>query len=235
MVAFEIGFDIFYLIAIWWLALAMLGRRNVLAPGIQREAELLAWGFALLALGDSGHVGFRVAAYALGGLERNQTVLNLGSLATEITLTVLYMLILEAWRVHNGRARGPLYWVILAAGVLRLLCLVPLVGQVNGPQAFDGWFVARNIFLIVQGLGAAALIVRDAWRKGDPVFGWLGALICLSYLFYIPVFLFVARFPMVGMLMVPKTLAYLGMAWVTYRAYFGRAAQERQALTGYPG
>jgi hypothetical protein len=34
------------------------------------ESYLACWAFFLLALGDTGHVGFRVAAYALGGMEK---------------------------------------------------------------------------------------------------------------------------------------------------------------------
>jgi hypothetical protein len=48
----------------------------------------------------------------------------------------------------------------------------------------------------------------------------IGILILVSYAFYVPVILLVQRFPLVGMLMIPKTLAYVGIAMVGYRAIF---------------
>jgi hypothetical protein len=42
-------------------------------------------------------------------------------------------------------------------------------------------------------------------------------MIFLSFAFYIPVILFVQRIPKLGMLMIPKTCAYLAMAWATAR------------------
>jgi hypothetical protein len=47
----------------------------------------MIWAFALLALGDTGHVGFRVVAYALGGLEAHAGLVGLGALSTAYTVT----------------------------------------------------------------------------------------------------------------------------------------------------
>lgn len=38
---------------------------------------------------------------------------------------------------------------------------------------------------------------------------WLGAMIVVSYAAYVPVILFALQVPMLGMLMIPKILAYL--------------------------
>jgi hypothetical protein len=82
------------------------------------------------------------------------------------------------------------------------------------PQPYS---LYRNAFLVVQGLGAATLILRDATAQKDRTFIWVGLCILLSYAFYTPVILFVQRVPVVGMLMIPKTLAYVAIAWIAYR------------------
>jgi hypothetical protein len=53
-------------------------------------------------------------------------------------------------------------------------------------------------------------------------------MILVSYAFYAPVILFVQQVPAVGMLMIPKTLTYLVMAFVGYRDIFKRS-QVREA------
>jgi hypothetical protein len=87
------------------------------------------------------------------------------------------------------------------------------------------WGTLRNVPLVVLGLGVAALMLRDGLRTHDRPFVWVGALIGLSYAMYIPVILFVQQAPTVGMLMIPKTLAYVGIAVVLWRSLYG---QERR-------
>ena len=43
----------------------------------------ILWAFTLLAFGDSGHVGFCVIAYAMGGLDGNPVLIRLGALSTD--------------------------------------------------------------------------------------------------------------------------------------------------------
>jgi hypothetical protein len=101
----EIIFNLMYLLVIWGLVVAMILNRNRVAPENQRAARLVTWAFALLALGDTGHVGFRVLAYALGGLEAHVNIaglslglVGLGALSTAVTVTIFYMLMLAVWQ-----------------------------------------------------------------------------------------------------------------------------------------
>ena len=64
------------------------------------------------------------------------------------------------------------------------------------------------------------LILRDSIHQKDKTFQWIGLSIFLSYLFYIPVILFVREIPMLGMLMIPKTLAYIVIAIIAYNAFY---------------
>jgi hypothetical protein len=73
---------------------------------------------------------------------------------------------------------------------------------------------------VVLGLGVAYLILRDARKQADRTFMWIGIMILVSYAFYAPVILFVQQIPVIGMLMIPKTLAYVAIAIIAYRSIF---------------
>ena len=66
----------------------------------------------------------------------------------------------------------------------------------------------------------AYLILKDSFNEQDPRFRNFGYSIVVSYAFYIPVILLVREIPEIGMLMIPKTVAYMVMAWLAYKYYF---------------
>lgn len=219
-IAVEVLFNIGYL-AVIWLLVVMMWRNQERVPGPDRAvARRVRWMFFLLALGDSGHVGLRVLAYARGGLEANPLLVGFGALSTAVTVTFFYMLLVDVWRLRYDRQLGAFGWFLLGMGVLRLVIMVLPGndwGQVVPPQPMS---LVRNIPLVVQGLGVMVLILRDAYRSEDRPFQWIGWSILLSYLFYAPVILFVQQAPLVGMLMIPKTLAYVAIAVIAYRAFY---------------
>ncbi len=226
----EIIFNIAYLAVVWSLVGVMVQRRAAVAPAHRAVAQRMLWAFALLALGDTGHVGFRVVAYALGGLESRPVIggvpvslVGIGALATAITVTFFYMLMVEAWRLRFAQPLGALGWLLLAAGVIRLIVMAFPQNQwdlITPPYA---WSLARNGLLVIQGVGVMALIFRDAARTHDRTFTWIGIMIALSYLFYTPVILWSAQVPLLGMLMIPKTCAYVGVALPAFREMYARA------------
>ena len=88
------------------------------------------------------------------------------------------------------------------------------------------WALLRNAFLVIQGLGVIYLIFRDAIRTGDATFKWIGAMIVVSYAFYVPVILWSSQLPLLGMLMIPKTCAYVAIAFIAYRALYQKQTSE---------
>lgn len=231
----EVSFNVVYLLAVWGLVAAMLVRGGQVAPADRQVARRVLWAFALLALGDTGHVGFRVLAYALGGLDTrlagSVTLVGAGALATAITLTLFYAVLLDAWRLRFGHTWGLLALVLLAAGALRLAIMAFPQNQWSQNMPPQPWSLYRNLPLIVQGLGLAYLMLRDAQARDDQLFRRIGQLILVSYACYLPVVLWVQRAPMLGMLMIPKTLAYLAILVVAYRALYRPA---RPALVARP-
>lgn len=216
----EISFNILYLITIWSMVVYMFLHRKHVASESRKIAFLILGGFFLLALGDTGHVGFRVVAYALGGLESNSILVGMGALSTAITVGILYMFILEMWRIQFEKPKNVIYYILMAVGVIRLLIFVFPQNQWGSIVPPFGWSLARNIPLMIQGLGVAILILKDANQTNNKVFKQFSYCIFVSYAFYTPVILFVQIWPMVGMLMIPKTLAYVAMAWIGLKAYF---------------
>jgi hypothetical protein len=232
----EVSFNVAYLIVVWGLVLVMARRQGDVAPGDRQVARLVRWAFAFLALGDTGHVGFRVVAYALGDLEATLTLfgqelglVGLGALSTAITVTVFYVLMLEVWRVRFRRKYGPFEYLLLAAAAARLVLMIPAANQWNSTGPPQPWSLYRNLPLIVLGLGIAYLILRDAHRVGDRAFTWIGISILVSYACYTPVILFVQQAPLIGMLMIPKTMAYVAIGFIAYFDLYRRVPAHRNA------
>jgi hypothetical protein len=237
----EIVFNIGYLLVVWGLVLTMFVRRDRVAPGNRQAASLVMGAFGLLALGDSGHVGFRVWAYALGGLEARLNVagssvglVGIGALSTAVTVTFFYVLMLALWRERFNRRYGWFGALLLAAAVIRLALMTLPMNEWGRAVPVQPWSTIRNIPLMVQGLGVAYLILRDARREGDRTFTWLGAMILVSYACYMPVIFFVQAVPMLGMLMIPKTLAYLVIGFLAYFDLYRGVESTRVGVMGQP-
>ncbi|MBN1180487.1 MAG: hypothetical protein JXD18_14860 [Anaerolineae bacterium] len=223
----EVVFTLSYLAVVWTLTISMMRRLPQVAPEDHAVGRLFMWAFALLALGDTGHVGFRVVAYALDGLGTSlvlfghpTTLVGLGALSTSITVTGFYIFLLMAWKQRFGREYGWFEAFLFVAAGVRLAMVVLPQNDWGDAVAPWPWSLYRNIPLAVLGLGTAALILRDGIERRDRAFIWIGAMVLLSFTFYVPVILFVRYVPVVGMSMIPKTLAYLAIAVIGYRELF---------------
>jgi len=220
----EIIFDVLYLATIWVLVVLMRSKRSNLLPENRRTGRLFIWAFFLLALGDTGHVGFRVIAYLSGGLEANAALTGIGSFATAVTVTFFYMLVTEIWRVRFDKKRGFIWWSLMVVGIARLIIMLPAGNQWGGSETPLGWSLARNIPLMIQGLAVAVLILVDGIKRKDRFATKVSIFIFISYACYIPVILFARYIPALGMLMMPKTLAYLAVAFLAFSMFRTKSA-----------
>lgn len=226
---FEILFNVAYLAAVWGIVFLMTRSIAAVAPQDRRVAGLLRMAFVLLAAGDTAHVGFRVIASLLGEQGAQVAVfgapmslLGLGMLATSFTVTLFYMLFVYIWRFRYDRPANWFTNLLLAAGVVRLVLMALPANQWGSLVPPWPMSLYRNLPLIVQGVGVIGLLFASATRARDGVFQWIAALIAVSYAFYIPVILFTQQQPLVGLLMIPKTCAYLAVAWLAYRGLWPR-------------
>ncbi len=216
----EIGFDVLYLITIWGLVFLMYQKRENLIPKNQQIGNLFMAAFFLLALGDTGHVGFRVLAYATGGLEANPNLVGIGALATAVTVTFFYMIVAEIWRLRFEKTRNLAWWILMLVGIMRLIIMIPLGNSWGSVVPPFNWSMARNIPLMIQGIGIAVLMLMSAVERKDQFSRNISYMIFVSYLCYMPVIFFVQKVPLLGMLMMPKTLAYVAVAILAYRELF---------------
>jgi len=233
----EIGFNVVYLIVVWGLVIAMIRRQPDVAAENQKLTQYIVYAFSLLALGDTGHVGFRVMAYALGNLDTTFSVfglqlglVGLGALSTAITVTLFYILIVIIWHERYKKPYGWFGYLLFAAAIIRLLIMLLPSNMWNNAVPPQPMSLYRNFFLTFLGLGAAYLILRDSIAVKDRAFTWIGAMIVISYALYIPVILLVQLYPLVGMLMIPKTLAYVAVGFIAYYNLFGVSSESNNAV-----
>jgi hypothetical protein len=227
----ETSFNIFYLIAVWWIVLAMWQRRSLVAESDRRTANLMMLAFFFLGFGDIGHVGFRLVAFALGGLETSVTVFGeqlklapMGALATAITFTFFYVAMMMIWKARFNKTYGAIAYIVFALAVVRLLIMTHPANGWNSTQVQYTWSIYRNVPLMLMQLGVAYLIMRDAIALHDRIFIRVSALILVSFACYAPVIFLQQRAPLIAMLMIPKTIAYLAIAIIGLRALFPKRA-----------
>lgn len=80
------------------------------------------------------------------------------------------------------------------------------------------WGIYRNIPFALMGLIIIVLFYKSAKENNDSSFRLMWLTIVLSFVFYIPVVLLADVIPMIGMLMIPKTCAYVWTVLIGYKA-----------------
>ncbi len=219
----ELGFNIFYLAFIWFFVILMALNFSRVTQDKKAVAKRFFLALFLLAFGDTGHVGFRVMAYLSGGLEANATLVGLGALSTAITITFFYMILLDIWRISFSHKKSTFYYLVQSIGILRLIIMVFPQNEWGSLVPPVDWGLFRNIPLLIIGLLVAFLMLREGFKENDYRFKYFGYSIVISYAFYIPVILLVREIPIIGMLMIPKTVAYMVMAWLAYKYFFTKS------------
>lgn len=210
----ETLFDLFYLGFAVITGIILLTRGQ--AP-IVKKAGLMT---LLLGAGDSFHLIPRSYALWTTGLEANAAALGFGKFVTSITMTVFYLILYYIWRDHYKiTGRKPLTTVLWTLAAARtVLCLLPQNKWLSYRQPLS-FGILRNIPFAVMGILIILIFAQESRRTGDPVFRFMPLAVGLSFGFYLPVVLFSGVYPLVGMLMIPKTIAYVWMIWMCLKLY----------------
>ena len=201
----ETAFDTVYLITVITLGVLMIqkGKEN---------AQFRLFGIMALTLGcgDAFHLVPRMIALGTTGLSRYTYTLGVGKLITSITMTVFYVLLYYVWRrryeIEGKAGLTAAVWIFAAARIV--LCLCPQNDWTSAAAPLS-WGIYRNIPFAALGILVIVLFYRGAKEHGDRPYRFMWVTIVLSFAFYIPVVLFADRYPMIGMLMIPKTCAYV--------------------------
>ncbi len=210
----ETVFDVLY------LGFALSAGLTMLIKGtnpLVKKAGLMA---TLLGAGDSFHLVPRSYALWTNGLEANAAALGIGKLITSITMTIFYLILYYIWRErYEIEGQENLTKTMWGLSVLRIaFCLLPQnQWLVYHQPLFFG--ILRNIPFAVMGMIIIVLFAQEAKKTNDQVFRFMPLAVGLSFGFYLPVVLFSGIAPAVGMLMIPKTMAYVwivSMGWQLY-------------------
>ncbi|MET4050297.1 MULTISPECIES: hypothetical protein [unclassified Rhodococcus (in: high G+C Gram-positive bacteria)] len=229
---FESIFDIGYLVTIFTLGILILRS----APAVRGDttAQMAGWIAITLGFGDSFHLIARMWALNTTGIDEHFVSLGYGKLVTALTMTgfyvLVYLLILRRWpSSHEVRTRpthqpiGPnpaLSAIVYAAAIVHILLALLPQNETFTPDPPVMWGIIRNIPFLVLGIVVIAMLWNRARRDPYYRFAWLA--VVLSYGFYIPVVLWAQVNEAVGLLMIPKTLAYVWLVVMGYRAFAGR-------------
>ena len=127
-------------------------------------------------------------------------------------MTVYYVLLFYIWKALFPQLVCPailpvLIWV--SATLRIILCLFPQNNWFK-PEGNPRWGIYRNLPFAVTGLCLVVLFFLSGNTGGYGL--WMMSIaITISFVCYFPVVLLAKKKPMVGMLMIPKTMAYIWM------------------------
>ena len=175
---------------VYLVTVVILGIRMILGSRGRKQYLLFGIMAVVLGCGDAFHLVPRAIALCTTGLENYTTALGVGKLITSVTMTLFYVLLYYVWRCRYqiSGQQGITAAVWVLAIVRVLLCFMPQ----------NEW--------------------TSAAEKQDRVFRFLWIAVVVSFACYIPVVLFAETVPAAGMLMIPKTCAYVWVVLIGYRA-----------------
>ena len=209
---FEAIFDLGYLIFAIGSGIQILISARGTAAGLFGGLTIL-----ILGIGDSFHLLPRVKKAISGITPDLQKALGCGLFVSSVSMTIYYILLFYYWRAEFPEIAsdappilGILLWV--SALIRIVICMFPQNRWLS-PEGNQAFSLMRNIPFALTGL---VLII--AFLLSDNTDGFrmwrMSIAILLSFACYFPVTLFAKRKPAVGMLMIPKTCAYIWMIFL---------------------
>lgn len=164
----------------------------------------------VLAGGDSFHLVPRIINAFKDKYESYEFYAGLGLMISSITMTVFYILLYYACELISvfnrpgaiTEAVRYMYYVLIVFSVIRIIfCLFPQNNWFS-KEGNPKWGIIRNVPFIIVGI-IAVYGCCMANQVG------MGIAVIISFACYLPVVFWAKKKPMVGMLMIPKTVAYM--------------------------
>ena len=147
-----------------------------------------------------------------GSDEKIKRQLGIGLQVSSVTMTVFYIILMYVWKFTFPEMIIPtiVEAVVWISAVVRIvICMFPQ----NNWCTDEGNMklsIARNGVFAVTGIGVIILYIISGNANGYGMTRMVAAII-LSFGCYLPVTLFSKTKPKVGLLMIPKTCAYMWM------------------------
>lgn len=211
----ETLFDAVYLISVITIGIIMATK----ARG-NREYKLFGLMAILLGAGDAFHLIPRSYALLTTGLEANASALGVGKFITSITMTIFYVILYHIWRQrYNISGKKGLTLSIYALSIIRIaLCFFPQNDWLNY-NAPVSWGIYRNIPFAIMGIIIICIFYSEVKKHADNNFKFMWLAIVLSFALYMPVVLWATTIRWIGVLMIPKTLAYVWIVIMGYKEF----------------
>ncbi len=215
-------FDIAYLVVVITLGLTLVRR-----AGRDTESRLVGVMALVLGIGDAFHLIPRVYALNAGGVEAYAALLGVGKAVTSVTMTVFYAILYLVWKQHYHVTASRLLDTAVGglAAARIILSAFPQNQWLVYRQPLD-WAIYRNIPFALLGILMIVLFFRSGRLGEEHAFRWMWLAILLSFGFYVPVVLWANVSATVGLLMIPKTLAYVWIVWMGYQNFKERRRQD---------
>ncbi len=213
-------FHVFYLSTVTALGLYMV---------LKAKGNTYYKWFGIMAItlgaGDAFHLIPRIIALRTTGLEAHAASLGFGKFVTSITMTLFYLILYYLWK--NRYSVTDKEWLdktMWGLAIIRIaLCFFPQNEWFIANPSVT-WGIYRNIPFAIMGLIMIVLFYQKGKAHGDADGIKISIAVILSFGFYAPVVLWASKHVLVGMLMIPKTLAYL---WVVYIGFRGSVPLTR--------
>ncbi|MFX0178848.1 MAG: hypothetical protein ACFE78_01585 [Candidatus Hodarchaeota archaeon] len=243
----SIVFIFAYLVIIWIFLIKLIIKRLTKGKTIHTD-KAWKWTFAayfLLGFGDLFHLGFRIYVFFAGlGPDELFTNLAIGSgyIISGLTMTYFYIAIFHAWsNIYGDKYSNPskikIFTIILySAFILRLvLIFLPFNHWFEGDATVDFGFDFRIITAIpiyIIGILSVSLLFKDSKTEKNEFTGininlnkgnYMASIwFVVSYVSYSITLFLVAIFPLTGLFMIPKTIAYLVAFYYHYKNMLNR-------------
>lgn len=145
-----------------------------------------------------------------GSNDRIKRQLGIGLQVSSITMTVFYIILMYVWKYTFPELTAPavVEAIIWISAIIRIIvCILPQ----NNWCTDEGNMklsIIRNAVFAVTGIGVIILYAISGNTNGYHMTRMVAAII-ISFGCYLPVTLFSKTKPKVGLLMIPKTCAYM--------------------------
>lgn len=160
--------------------------------------------------GDAFHLVPRIKRALYGTNDKIKRQLGIGLQVSSITMTVFYIILLFIWKLTFPTLQAPL-WVeamIWISAIIRIVvCFLPQ-NNWTSEEGNRKLSVIRNAVFAVTGIGVIFLYAISG-NMYDLHMNHMVAAILISFGCYIPVTLWSKTKPKIGLLMIPKTCAYM--------------------------
>lgn len=127
-----------------------------------------------------------------------------------IFYVILYFILESVWQPDKKLKAGSRITLFVLTALRIILCAF----SQNDWFSYEGnllWGILRNIPFALIGIGIILICFMIAKKNNDKSYSVMALMVILSFGFYIPVVLFADTLPIIGILMIPKTLAYVGV------------------------